>query len=402
VRGSRTPYALAATAALSAAVLALLTLAALPALPALSAEAPARGGAALQKVARIGVELPLAGDDGADGLAAWQSVQLALEEWNANPAHVPVEAVLRDTSHHGHRNPHLDEGLDNVDQPESAAAIVREFAADPLILAVVGALRTNVAAAEAPVARALRLPIVSIGASNASQAERIRGAPALFRIAASDVDEGALAGTIARRRRYRSVGRIEGSGEAAREVARGFARSFPEAEAGATRPDADASDALLFAAPLARGTFLVPHAAAAAILSPDERRRMEHRGYAPVETHALYDRIERAPLLGPPAADAVEARYHARFGIMPGIDALDAYVATQAALVAIERAGGAGRRDARAQTLAALRGGGLPSIAGRLGFTRDGGPLRSCFSVLSIRDGAEAERFRACRGAAFP
>jgi ABC-type branched-subunit amino acid transport system substrate-binding protein len=395
VRGSRKLHALAPAALPT--LLALLALLAPCALPAGAAES-----GALQPVARLGVELPLGGDDGADGLAAWQSVQLALEEWNANPAHVRVEAVLRDPSHHGHRNPHLDEGLDNVDQPESAAEIVREFAADSLVLAVVGALRTNVAAAEAPLATSLGLPIVSIGASNAPQAVRSGAAPALFRIAASDSDEGALAGTIARRRGYRRVAPIERAGEAAREVARGFARTFPEPNAVAAGPGADDPDALLYAAPLARGTFLVPRAAAAAILSADERDRMAHRGYAPAATHALYDRIERAPLLGPPAADAVEARYHARFGIIPGIDALDAYVATEAALSAIQRAGGAGRRDARALTLAAFRSGGLPSSAGALGFTREGGPRRSCYSVLSIREGSEVERFRACRDAAFP
>jgi ABC-type branched-subunit amino acid transport system substrate-binding protein len=372
----------------------------------ISAAAP-QSGSPSRAVARLGIELPLAGDDGADGLAAWQGVQLALADWNANPEHVRVEAVLRDTSRHGHENPHLDEGLDNVDHPASAAAIVREFAADPRILAVVGALRTNVAAAEAPLARNLRLPIVSIGASNAPGA----AAAALFRIAASDSDEGALAGTIARRHGYRRIAAIAGTGARSRDVARGFARTFPGIVSSATdsetspdgQPrDAAAPEALLYAAPLGRGTFLVPLAAAAVLLSPDERRRMAHRGYAAPATRALYDRIERAPLLDPPAAAAIGARYHARFGVLPGIDALDAYLATEAALAAIDRAGGAAGRDARALTLAALRAGRLPSAAGILGFTRDGGPLRSCFSAVSLRDGHEAERFRSCRGAAFP
>jgi hypothetical protein len=336
-------------------------------------------------------------------------VELALERWSADRSHVRVEAVFRDTSRRGHVNPHQDEGLDNVDDPVNAAAIVREFAVDPRILAVVGALRTNVAAAEAPLARGFGLPIVSIGATNAAVPGTAHDSPALFRIAASDRDEGAFAGTIARRRAYRSVAIIARAGRQSTDVARGFARVFP-----APAPNARPADALLYAAPLERGTFLVPRAAAGALLSADERRRMARRGYSAPATRALYDRIERAPLLDPPAVDAVRASYHARFGLMPGVDALDAYVATEAALAAIERAtngagstaGGTARpgtqRDARAMTLAALRSGSLTTSAGSLGFTRYGGPLRSCFFAVSLRNGREAERFRACRSAVFP
>lgn len=361
-----------------------------------------------RSIVRIGVELPLAGDDGADGLAAWQGVQLALERWNADRSHVRVEAVFRDTSRRGHVNPHQDEGLDNVDDPTNGAAIVREFAADPRIIAVIGALRTNVAAAEAPLAHAFSLPIVSVGATNDGGAGTGGDAPAFFRIAANDSDEGAFAGTIARRRGYRSVAIIERSERSPRDVARGFARVFP-----APAPQSRRADALLYAAPLERGTFLVPRAAAA-LLSDDERRRMARRGYSAPATSALYDRIQRAPLLDPPRIDAVRARYRARFGLLPSVDALDAYVATEAALAAVERATNAAgstavaaarhgtQHDARALTLAALRSGSLSTSAGTLGFTRDGGPLRSCFFAVSLRNGREAERFRSCRNAVFP
>jgi hypothetical protein len=60
------------------------------------------------------------------------------------------------------------------------------------------------------------------------------------------------------------------------------------------------------------------------------------------------------------------------------------------------------QRDTRALTLAALRSGSLATSAGSLGFTRDGAPQRSCFFAVSMRNGREAERFRACRSAVFP
>ncbi len=375
------------------AALALALAAALAYAPAAAAQDPTpQPSGTAPAAALLGVELPLAGLDGNDGIEARQGLQLALDDWNADPGHIRVEAVIRDTSLHGHENPHLDEGLDNVDQPADAVAILRDFAADPRIVAVVGALRTNVAAAEAPEAARLGLAVVSIGASSAPAPE---GAPALFRIAASEAGAGALAGTLARRRGYLHVAVIERAGPGAREAVRGFTRSFGRGVSGGTR----GPDALLYAAPLERGVFLAPPAAAALVLSTDERRRMEHRGYGPPATTVAYDRIERAPLLDPRAAAGVRERYHARFGLMPGVDGLDAYVATQAALAAIARAGPDGGNERRAKALAALRAGGLPSAAGPLGFTRDGAPLRSCFLAVTLREGRETASKRICRNA---
>jgi ABC-type branched-subunit amino acid transport system substrate-binding protein len=354
-----------------------------------AASAFALASGAAPAAARLGVELPLAGLDGNDGIEARQAVQLALDDWNADPAHTRVEAVIRDTSLHGHENPHLDEGLDNVDQPANAVAILRDFAADPRILAIVGALRTNVATAEAPIAADLGLAVVSIGASSAPAPER---APALFRIAANDAGAGALAGTLARRHGYRRVAVIGRAEPAARAVARGFERTFPNAA-----PNGTAPDAVLYAAPLERGVFLAPPAAAAVVLGAEERRRMEHRGYGPPPTQVPYDRVERASVLDRAAAAGVAERYHARFGFMPSVDALDAYVATEIALAAIARAGGTEAGNARARTLAALRAGGLPSTAGPLGFTRDGSPRRSCFEAVTMQDGRTAASARICR-----
>jgi ABC-type branched-subunit amino acid transport system substrate-binding protein len=341
----------------------------------------------------LGVEFPLAGDDGGEGLAAWQGAQLAVELWNGDPTHVHVDVVFRDTSRHGHLNPHQDEGMDSVENPEYGAAIVREFAADPRILAVVGALRTNVADEEAPVASELGLPIVSVGASHAPAAG---GAPIVFRIASSDDDEGALAGSTAQLRGYRDVAIVGQDDIRAREVARGFERTF------SARPNGASADGLLHAGPLSRGTFLAPGAAAGTLLGPEERRRMGRRGYAPPATPFAYDRIMRAPQLDPGQAAGVRARYHERWGLMPTEDALDAYVAAEAALAAIARAGAGGLPASRAKTLAAFRAGLLPTAAGDMSFTSTGGPYRACFSVGSFRNGSEFRHTRACRTAVFP
>ncbi|MFZ1125324.1 MAG: hypothetical protein WAN59_09345, partial [Candidatus Baltobacteraceae bacterium] len=95
----------------------------------------------------IGVELPLAGDDGAAGLQARSAVELALDEHNARlaPGAPLVRAIVRDAALHL-ANPHQDEGTDNAAEPARAAALLREFAADPGVVAALGGLRANVAA----------------------------------------------------------------------------------------------------------------------------------------------------------------------------------------------------------------------------------------------------------------
>ncbi len=344
--------------------------------------------------ARLGVELPLAGDDGADGLAAWQGVQLALERWNAVHAHVRVSAVVRDTSRGGHENPHQDEGLDNVDDPEHAAAIVREFAADPRILAVVGGLRANVASAEAPVAAESGLPLVALGASNAPST---RGAPFVFRIAPSDFAEGAVAGALARERGYRSVQVLDRDDERSREVAAGFASAFGPAPG----PPVPAG-AVLYAAPLGRGTFLVPRDAAPAVLSVDQLRSMERRGYAPPATGERYDRIGAATQFDPPRAALAREAYHARWGVAPSDEALEGYLAAETALAALDRAAAEGGGPSRATVLAALRTGTLPTDAGEIGFTASGAPSRSCFSLVAVQAGRETARSRICRAESPP
>jgi hypothetical protein len=101
--------------------------------------------------ARIGVEMPAAGDDGARGLAAVTAIRLALE---------PERVVVRDSANGGFQNPHRDEGSDNDVDRRLAPSIVAAFAGDPSIVAAIGGLRRNVGDADAAAAQAHGLPFI--------------------------------------------------------------------------------------------------------------------------------------------------------------------------------------------------------------------------------------------------
>lgn len=106
---------------------------------------------AIAPAARIGVEMPAAGDDGARGLAAVAAVRLALE---------PRRLVVRDSSNGGFLNPHRDEGSDNDVDRRVGPSIVASFAADPTVVAAIGGLRRNVGDADAAAAQARGLPLI--------------------------------------------------------------------------------------------------------------------------------------------------------------------------------------------------------------------------------------------------
>lgn len=101
--------------------------------------------------ARIGVEMPAAGDDGARGLAAVAAIRLALE---------PERVIVRDSANGGFQNPHRDEGSDNDVDRRLGPSIIAAFAADPGVVAAIGGLRRNVGDADAAAAQAHGLPLI--------------------------------------------------------------------------------------------------------------------------------------------------------------------------------------------------------------------------------------------------
>jgi hypothetical protein len=142
---------------------------------------------AIAPAARIGVEMPAAGDDGARGLAAVTAIRLALD---------PLRLVVRDSANGGFLNPHRDEGSDNGADLRAAPPIVAAFAADRTTIAAIGGLRRNVGDADAAVAEARGLPLIVLS----RWSRNLRTPATVFCLCPSPPRLSALARAVARKR----------------------------------------------------------------------------------------------------------------------------------------------------------------------------------------------------------
>ena len=112
-------------------------------------------------VIKLGVDLPLSGDDAPDGLPAKNAIDLAIKQAgrvcgsSRHPdACFDLHAVTYDDVSQG------------IHDPAKGAKNVQLLAADARVLAMVGPLHDSVAKSELPVANAARLTMVSPGTTN--------------------------------------------------------------------------------------------------------------------------------------------------------------------------------------------------------------------------------------------
>jgi branched-chain amino acid transport system substrate-binding protein len=112
-------------------------------------------------VIKLGVDLPLSGDDAADGLPAKNAIDLAITQAGrvCGPSRHPdacfdLQAITDDDVSQG------------IHDPAKGAKNVQLLAADARVLAMVGPLYDSLARSELPVANPLRLAMVSPGATN--------------------------------------------------------------------------------------------------------------------------------------------------------------------------------------------------------------------------------------------
>ncbi|MGH7706808.1 MAG: hypothetical protein ACREM6_02590 [Vulcanimicrobiaceae bacterium] len=322
----------------------------------------------------IGVELPLAGDDGWRGLAARGAVDLAVAQWNADrTAPMRVAIVFADSSEHI-ANPHEDEGTDNLAQGANGARIVAGFVRNPRVVAVIGGLRQDIADAEAPTAARASIALLSQAATPVAPPAGKKST--LFRVTTTDETEGRLLATLGRADGYRSV--AVDSRDPVRATAIAAAIGSLRARV-ATR-----SDATLFVGPSTRGCVLAPPVAAAALRADDLLRYMERRGYEPFRTTVAYTTIEPTLVLDPVRGPAFRAQYLAQTAQAPSTDADAYYVATQVALRAIADVVASGAPMTRTNVVAAIRARTFATVAGALKFTPAGGADRGCYAVTRI------------------
>ncbi|MEA2666041.1 MAG: Periplasmic binding protein [Candidatus Eremiobacteraeota bacterium] len=306
--------------------------------------------------ARIGIEMPAAGDDGGAGLAATAALRLGLGG----------RAVVRDSANGGVLNPHEDEGRDNVVDQRLGPRIVAAFAADPSVVAAVGGLRRSVGDADAAVAGARGLPLIVL--ARWSPAAPGRGA---YCLCASPPQLAAFAAATARAR-FGARLLVVLAGEAA--ALRGLwpGRLGPAvstvgdgtADVAAARRRARGADAVLLLAD-ERPPTLWRAAAFARRFDLEYLRALRGRGgeAVPAGTRRGDALLVAGVLPQSPARAAFAGRFHTAAGFQPDEAATRAYAAAQ-----ILRGAGASRA-AVAGALAKRR---FDTIAGAVSFDADG------------------------------
>jgi ABC-type branched-subunit amino acid transport system substrate-binding protein len=358
-------------------------------------------GSARERTIVIGVDLPLTGNDGAEGLMALHGAELAAAAYFMSRRLGPVRLVVRDTSGGRIANPHEDEGSDDPSEPRNGVESLRIFAADRRIIGVVGALRSDVVASEAPVARTLGLPVVSPALVVHAAGWHVRSEPALFAVGFNDVDEARAAALAARLAGFRRVAALEDGGTASSTEAAAFAESFAESGRDVAvfdddRRAAESAQAVFYKGPVDRPALLVPRDAVDRLLSQSERKRMGHRGYSTPVTAVPYLRIDPKKRLGSARLGtgtlAVAALFRKRYGALPDEAGLTGFDAMWVLLRAFEHATQRGRPDRRG-TIDALRTGAIDTLLGAGTFDGTGVLTGNGYVAAVVMCGRAVERY---------
>lgn len=256
------------------------------------------GAGSASRTVHVGVELPLAGDAGADGLRALDGVSNEIKRATILPGAVPVKLDVRDTARGGYANPHQDEGTDATALPAQAAASMSAFAADPTVLIVVGGLTSAIAAADFHTARATGLPLVTLAPApdNCAAVTRRSVRPAgAISIAGAASLESLAAARVVGARGYRELGIMsEHSADRAAQalcLVDALALRHGVSRVTITRPQltsdfatlqrrarAGAIDGLVYVGPAVRGVLLCGSTGTQA-LTKAAFATMSHRGY---------------------------------------------------------------------------------------------------------------------------
>jgi len=173
----------------------------------------------------IGVDQPLSGIDGADGVPSRNAVLLAIEEENARGFPGGFHAILED----------LDDSIQGKHDPAQGALNFKTLVADPRVLAEIGPLNSNVAKAQIPISNATSLAMISNGATaieltQGPAARTLRNsAPdriSFFRVCASDDRQGGLVARFAVDHGWRTAYVVDDNESYGRGVADVFAASY--------------------------------------------------------------------------------------------------------------------------------------------------------------------------------
>jgi branched-chain amino acid transport system substrate-binding protein len=109
------------------------------------------GGSATKGTIKIGIDLPLSGNETSNGVPTRNGALFAIKQANdkGGVEGYKLEAVV------------LDDAVNGVHDPQQGAKNVQQFVADNDVMAMVGPFNSNVARAEMPIASTANLPMIS-------------------------------------------------------------------------------------------------------------------------------------------------------------------------------------------------------------------------------------------------
>jgi branched-chain amino acid transport system substrate-binding protein len=117
---------------------------------------------------KIGIDLPVTGEDASDGLPAQQGGKLAIKQKGkvcGASSHADACFTLSPVA--------LDDAVNGVHDPKQGAANVQQLVADSAVLGMMGPFNSNVARAEIPIANSVNLTMVSPSNTNECLTQRI-------------------------------------------------------------------------------------------------------------------------------------------------------------------------------------------------------------------------------------
>lgn len=339
---------------------------------------------------RIGLELPLAGDAGADGLLVRNAIEVYVRNHSVRfMRSLHAVTVARDSSHGGSANAHVDEGRDASGLPLQAAAVIRDLAGDPAVLIAIGGLRPEIAAADAMAAHSGNLPLIAV--APLPDGCRAAGVPSSAPVSdrAVSVRGGASLESLAVERLVlaRGYGRlaIRSDGTPTRAdpalcLLRLLHGRGASASTVAPKPNVAGAAALVYFAPASLGVF-VCDAPGAAALKPSAFTNMQHRSYDSRQVPPGCDWLRQR--MRSRSSNATFARqFHAEAFSMPNDEALAGAAAANVALTAVGTAGLAHQSDfskvGRDDISVALMQPDVRSARGTSGYETEFGTMRTC------------------------
>lgn len=362
----------------------------------------------------IGVDLPLAGRDGGDGIMALRGIELAIADVNdvnaVNARQRPLRfaLVVRDTSRGGYQDPHVDEATDPIFDDVHGVDDIRAFARDAKLLGVVGPFESNVALPEIPIAAHNGLALLSASARD-DRLTHVATPSTFFRLCAPDSADAigaahAAIGIGATRVYVVDDSRVQEHGETtafAAELAPtattvvGRETYGPDLAALLGRIRTSAADTVIYFGPSPTGVLIMRPSAAAVVLAPSRVRFMADSGFLPPAAVAPAGHSAGSdaytvwpdPDARSSSAPAFEADFRRRFDVAAPPVAAAYYEAATVLMASIDSASAAcGCVPARSAVVRALRQyRSEDSVIGSIAFAASGERTTTRMALVRIR-----------------